>query len=399
MGVKNRGLFITLIVAIASGSTFASDVYLPSLPALTQVFGTTKDTIQLTLTAYLLGFSLFQLIYGPLSDRYGRRLFILLGLGICLIGSLICALSSTIAFFFFGRFLQGVGAAAGMSLARVMARDVFEKEELSKVFSLMGMIFSISFAIAPALGGYLQTLWNWQASFIFVALYAAIMMIMAWYTLPETNPQLNPSATNLKIISKNLKTLVSSRTFMGNAISYGLTWSGLIAYASLSPFIFQNVLHLSPIAYGHLAIAITIGLIAASFLNAAWVKKLGIKTMMTLGLAIMLISSIIMFWIGTLGILNVAVVIIPMSIFVIGIGVVSANAGAGALSPFGHIAGIAGSLYGCLQIFVTFIISSIAAHLHTNNQQTLAGTLIILSIGAGLFYYLLAVKWQETTKE
>ncbi len=394
----NNRFFIYLIVAIAAGSTFASDIYLPSFPALAKAFNTNQTNIQLSLTIYLLGFSLFQLLWGPLSDRFGRRKNIILGISICVIGSIFCAVSNKLLLFFIGRFLQGVGAAACMSLVRTMARDAFEKEQLSKVFSLMGMIFAVSFAIAPAVGGYLQTGWGWQASFIFVMIYMLIMLIIAIVMLPETNKSLNPSATKLSIFSKNVATLFSSRVFMGYSVCYGLTWSGLIAYASLSPFLFQNVLHLSVIAYGHLAIAITIGLIVASFINSSLVIKLGSKKMMTLGLSYMVLASLVMFAIGLFGIVNVLAIMIPMIFFVIGIGIVSANAGAGALSLFGNIAGVAGAIYGFLQIFITFIISTGVAHLPTNSQQTLAGTLIILALGAAGFYYLIAIKQPKSIK-
>lgn len=384
---KAGPLFILLIVAIASGSTFASNVYLPSFPALAQAFSTSNSAIALTLTSYLLGFSLLQLLWGPASDRYGRQKLVITGLIICLVGSLFCAFTNSLTIFFIGRFLQGAGAASGMSLARSMARDVFEKEQLSKVFSWMGMLFAVSFAVAPIIGGYLQTAWGWRASFIFVAIYMLLMLILAIFYLHETNQNLNPKATNLKVMAQNYLTLLSSKVFMGYSLSYGLTWSGIIAFSVLSPFLFLNVMHMSAVAYGHLSIAITIGLIAASFINSSLVVKLGNRSMMNLGLGIMLISGVIMYAIGMFGYLNVLVVMAPVLIYIIGIGIVSANASADALTPFGHIAGVAGALYGCLQIFMSFIASSVMAHLPVRNQQSLAASLIVLAIGAILFYY------------
>jgi Bcr/CflA subfamily drug resistance transporter len=384
--MKSVNFFIFLIVAIASGSTFASDIYLPSFPTLAQAFAANKTQIQYTLTVYLLGFAIFQLVWGPLSDRFGRRSLVISGLFICFLGTIFCTLTDFLFIFFIGRFLQGVGASAGMSLVRAMARDKFAKDQLSKVFSLMGMIFAISFALAPAIGGYLQTLWGWRASFWFVNLYLIFMLFAAVFYLPETNQNLNPQATKLPVLTQNFMTLLKSPIFMGFAICYGLTWSGLIAYSSLSPFIFQNVLRLTPMEYGHLAIAITAGLIIAGYMNSNVVVKVGGKYMMIFAFALMCLSSLIMLAIGLSGIISVLSIMIPMLVFVIGIGIVSANTGAGALTPFGHIASVASALYGCIQILVTFIVSWLVAHLHAKNQNPLAATLVVLAFLAVLFY-------------
>lgn len=383
---------IYLIVAIACGSTFATYIYTPSFPALAQAFQTSNTQIQFTMTSFLLAFSVFQMLYGPLSDRYGRKNMIIAGTLICIVGTLICALTASFSIFMVGRFLQGAGAAASLGLVRTIARDLFNGDELSQVFSIMGILFAISFAIAPTLGGYLQDAWGWRSTFIFVFAYMGLMLLCALFYLPETLKNPNPKATQIKTIAENLKILFSSRVFMGYALCYGVTWSALVAYSAMSPFLFQNILHLSPTVFGYLGIAVTAGLIASSLINTRLVIKKGRQYMMNVGLGIMSLASILMFVIGMLGFLNVAAVITPIFFFIMGIGIVSANAGASALSPFGHIAGIAGALYGTIQMFIPFMVSAIVAHLHNNTQQPLAATLIILSIIAAGFYFFMASK-------
>lgn len=380
--VSTRGfntiVFLALIIAMVG--PFASDSYLPSLPAMTQALGTTSHTVQLTITIYLFGFALSQLIYGPMSDKHGRRLLVLAGLGICVLGSFVCAMAPTIGILLFGRLLQGIGAGATNSLFRAIMRDVVSGARMAKIISYIGMGFAIAPAIAPILGGYIQHALGWRANYIFLFILISAVWLLIWYLFPETNQQRNPHATKLKVVTQNYKALLTNKLFMGFTLCSSLAYAGMIAYLTVSPFLFQTVLGLTPVEYGWLALAITAGLVIGQFLNGLLVGFFDSHKMLLAGIIIMLLSGVGMLTIGLLGILNIPAIIIPTILFIIAAAFVFANAMAGALHPFANMAGAAGALYGCLQILGSFISSLLIASFHSNNQLIIANTFIGISL-------------------
>lgn len=378
---------LALAMLITSIAPFASDSYLPSLPAMTKSLATSHHFIQLTITLYLLGYSLSQLIYGPFSDRFGRRHVILVGLGIASIGSLFCALAPTIGWLLFARLVQGAGLGVSNSLFRAVMRDVFSGTEMAKMSSYVGMVFAVAPAIAPVIGGYIQASFDWRANFIFLVILVLCVFAVVWCLLPETNKQLNPHATKFAIIIKNYRTLLTSKMFLGNVACSSLAYSGIIAYCAISPFLFENILGLTPVQYGWLATVITVGLIFGQLLNALFVTTMGLKKMIVLGITLMTINGIAMYVIGYFGVLNVWVVILPTCLFLASSTFVFSSAMAGAFMPFADMAGSAGAMYGCLQILGSVLTSLLIASMTFKNQQLLATIFICLGSLSAIIYY------------
>ncbi|MCD6047632.1 MAG: emrD [Gammaproteobacteria bacterium] len=377
--------FITLVILIAAASQLAADMYLPSLPAIAQALHSSSTAMGLTVTIFLLGQAIFQWVYGPASERYGRKRLILSGMLITGIGTLVCLWSDNITLFSIGRFLQGAGSAALMCLALATMRDAFANEKLGKVMATLNMTFSIVFAIAPVAGGYLQKVWSWQASFVLIAVYILVLFIIASMTLPETHApeRRDINGTKIAVILDNSKTLLRSGAFMGYSIMVGVCYAALVAYAALTPFLFQNVMGLTPVAYGWLAIVNAIALSAGSATVAVLIEKLGIPKIIKAGLVIMLLGALCMLATGLLQWINIAAIMAPMFIALYGATFILNAAGSAAMSPFGHIAGTAGAMCMSLQMLAAFIAGSIAAHFHSTNQIPLAMTIIILALITG----------------
>jgi DHA1 family bicyclomycin/chloramphenicol resistance-like MFS transporter/DHA1 family 2-module integral membrane pump EmrD-like MFS transporter len=376
---------MVFLIAMAAGCEFAADIYLPSFPTLAHVFQTTPSMISLTITAYLLGQALFQLVYGPIADRYGRKHAVLLGVAVCLVGSVICWFSNSISLFIIGRILQGAGAAAGISMALAITRDSFSEESMAKILSIIILVYSLTFAAAPILGGYFEHYLSWKANFYFTFIYFVALLACTIF-FKETLAQRNLEATRIKTMLANYKRLLTSKTFMGYMFCATLPYVGMIAYAALSPFLFQNVLHMSPIAYGWLSLYNTAALCASTIFNMTLLGKFGLKRMTVIGTILLTISGLIMWLIGIAGVFNVLVVMLPMFVFVFGAGVLAACGSAGSLAPFGDIAGSAGALWSALQFFTVFLFSIIAAHLHSNTQTILGFFLVVLSLLTWLAY-------------
>ncbi len=381
-------ILISVVLFIGVTAFFVSDMYVPSLPNIMQTFHASRNQVQWTITAYLLGLSLPQLIYGPVSDKIGRRPVLIFGLGITLIASIICLFSHSITQLILGRLLQGIGVSATLSLSRSMFRDLFEGERLARIGSYMAMLFAIGPAIAPVLGGYFETWYGWQGSFGFILLYVSSVLLLTYYVLPETNQHKNPNALQPNVLLTNFKQIGQSSVFLRNTLATAVCISGILVFYTMSPFILQTVLGLSPVKFGLTTIALTGMAIVSRSLNALLLGRLKSNTLIRIGLSFMVIASLIMLLIGLTGILTVNVIVIPMMGFIMGTGLVFPNAFAAVLTPFPRMAGTAAALYGTLQTFTTFVLTGIASCFHVRNQEMLATILFISSVVALVVYCL-----------
>lgn len=387
---KEHGMFLIFILILAgAGTTFSSDMYLPSMPAIAQYFQISPRLVQYTLPIYLFAFAFFQLFYGPISDKHGRKIMVQTGIVISLIGTLFCLFSPNIYLFFIGRFIQGMGAAGGMTLFRAAIRDAFNGIKLAKMYSYTALSYSVVFAIAPAVGGLIQEYFNWQVVFIVLTAYYLAVFVIVYFLLPETHlpHKRNPHALKIKMIIKNYLRLLKNPMFMSLLFCGSMAMSLILIYGTISPFLFQKVLGLTAEQYGYLACAITLGIAGANFFNPILLNHFKLKSVLLFGILLMCAASLVMWLLGVLGYLNIWVVVIPVVFAMFGMGFTTTNAGSSAFVPFGDIAGSAGAIYGCLQIFGTSVMSSISAHLRSENQLPLADLYMIVSFLA-LFSYL-----------
>jgi len=384
-----------LIAMIAAVSLSASDLYLPSLPNVAHTFHVTPGMTQLTISIFLLSAGLSQLFYGILSDRFGRRPILITGYCIFIIGSVLCTLAPSIDLLLAGRFIQGIGIGAGMSLTRVLVRDCFDGTMMAKAASYLGTVIAFAPAAAPALGGYLQQAFGFRANFAAMLITGCIVFLVFFLLLPETNRYRTPQATQIRTILVNLRRLFSSRVFISHVICAGLAFSTLIAYTAINPFLFENLLGFSAAAYGGLTFLMATGLVMGMFINSRLVERYGSQTMLQRGLLLLLAAGLVMGGVGLLGYFNAVVIIIPILLATTGLGLIFPNALTGALMPFATIAGLAGSVYGATQMLVSTVTSVIVASLTEHNQLKLALILIVLaSIGIITLWLLVPRKGQ-----
>lgn len=373
--------FLALLSILIFLGPFASDSYLPSMPAMGHAFNASPNEIQLTLTYYFIGFSLPQLLYGPASDRFGRRKMLILGYSLALTGSILCILAPTIEWLWFGRFVQGLGVAANGALFRTILRDKFHGVRLAEIGSYLGMLFAFFPAIAPFIGGIIQQNWGWEANFYLFIVLSLTVLGVAYFFFPETAKKLNPDALKPKVVLANYATLLKNASFMGYALAAGCAFSGLISYYMVSPYFFQEVLGLTPFQYGLTSFIVTLGLLSGHYLNTKLVSKRGIENMIKAGFWFMLIGGIALLMTEFLVPLNLALILLSTMTFLIGAGLVFGNSTAGAFHPFPHIAGSAGALFGTLQVFGTALTSYFVA-LASENPYILGITFTLLALTA-----------------
>jgi Bcr/CflA subfamily drug resistance transporter len=379
LSLENKLIIAGLLVFFSVG-VFFSDSYLPSLPSITESLGATHQAVKLTISFYLLGLGLAPLVFGPLSDHYGRKKILLSGLIIAFLGSLLCVLAPNIHVLIVGRFIQGSGAAAASSLGRIIMSDIFKGKTLAKVGSLMGMLIGIVPAMAPVLGGYVQHIFNWRGNFALMLVITFVAILYLLLFIPETNKALTPGRIRFLQLNKNYWELLKNRKFMTNAMSATLAFGGVIVYLTISPFIFQNVIGLTPIQYGWLAFVIGAAIILGAF-NNSWLLKFFESQQLILAAAfVMLSASALLLLLGLLGHTTVTAIMLPIFFYAISTQMVFGNSFSLAMhatSP-GRL-GYAGALYATVMMAGSAVISALAALVHVRNQVPLGALLVCTS--------------------
>lgn len=377
----SSNLFLLIIILLISClGQVTSDLYLPSLPSIANSLNVNTHWIQFTIAIYMTGFSLSQLIYGPWSDAIGRRVPLLVGLMINLLGGFICWSSPNIYCLLIGRFLQGLGVGAANSLAHPILRDLFEKEKLAIYSSYLAFSGIFILCTSSVLGGYIQRYLGWRYGFLFVSLYGLFILCSFYRKVPETNQHSHRSNYEFRMIVMNAKILLKSSVFLKFSLCAFFTYAGIAAWLTAIPIILQQKVGLNPVQFSWLYVLTGIGFAAGAFLNAKLVARFGINTMIKLGLFGQLSAGFILLVFYWLGYLNAYVIIAPITLFMLGSSLVSPNASAQALTPFPKIAGMVGALFGFIQILGGAISSSLMALAPNNNQLPLAVAFLLATL-------------------
>src|SRR5690625_2589639 len=251
------------------------DMYLPAFPTLQHTFDTSAGRIQLTLSSFFIAFSAGQILYGPLADRFGRKPPVYAGLGLFVLSSIGGAFAQSIDQMILLRFFQALGAGGGVVVARAMVRDLFPPSEAVMVFSRLMLVIGVAPMLAPLLGGYLLIWFNWQSIFLFLALCGLLCLLAVRLRLPESLDQRTVRPLSLRGILAGYARLMGDRRFIGPALVGGLSICGMFVYITASPFVFIDVLGLSPEAYGWVFGLNALGFILAAQANARIGRRLG----------------------------------------------------------------------------------------------------------------------------
>lgn len=390
-------LLIFVILMLMALMQMTTDQYVPSLPAITQFFHSNEATLQLTLSFFMLGLSMSHIFYGPLSDRIGRKPPLMFGVGLSIIGSICCFMAPSVNLLIFGRFLQGFGIGCCNSVGRSLVRDLFTDRLLAKIGSYVGVVSIFIMAASPTLGGYIQEHAGWRANFLFLIVFGILIWLMALAVLPETNKHLNPEATKFKVMGNNYAVLLRSKVFLGYTLCACFACAGLVAYLTIAPFLFQNVLGLSPLEFGQLTFFIAGAICFSGIVNSQLVMNKGISFMVLTGVLLMISGGLLLFILPFLGVSQVLAIMIPVALFSMGAGFTFINAFAGAFHPFPHMAGTAGALYASMQDLSAALTSGVIAAWKGYGQSSLALILLIFGLSSLLAWYYLAIQDEPTS--
>lgn len=377
---------VAALGALAALAPLSNDIYLVSLPSMTEAFAAGVGRVQLTLTAFVAGFAIGQYAYGPLSDRFGRRPLMLAGLALYVAASVAAAIAATVEVLIAARFVQAIGMSSGPVLGRAVVRDLYDRESAARLLSYMAVVAGFAPVVAPIIGSQLHVAFGWRANFIFVALYGAVALAVVAWQFDETNRRLDPEALRLRRMAGNIGTLLSSRLYLGYALTASCVGSGLFAFISGSPFVFLQVLGFAAADFGYLFAFCMCGYLVGSWISGRFVLRLGMDRLLRLGIVLALAGGLSMAGLAALHLNHVAAILGPMFVFMFAFALILPQAMAGALTPFPQIAGSASSLIGLCQYGLSAIVGTAVAALFDGSALPMAAAIGVMAVLAALAY-------------
>jgi DHA1 family bicyclomycin/chloramphenicol resistance-like MFS transporter len=381
----SRG-FIVLLGALTAITALSIDMSLPAMPTLTAVFAAPTERTQLTLSVFLLGFAASQLVYGPLSDRFGRRPVLLFGLAIYTAGGIACALSPSMEALIAARFLQGLGAAVGRTLGPAIVRDEFQQPRSAQVLSYITVVMTLAPLLAPIAGAHLLVALGWKAIFLTLGLAGAALLAAAALALGETNRRRDPAALRPRALLRNWFRFFSNPVCAGFALVNCCVFAALFSYISNSPFVFIDTFGLSTESYGYLFGSTALAFMAGSLVNGRLVRRLSPYRALELGFALICSGGLLLVTLAALRLFGPLGVILPMTIFVFGMGMVFPNATAAAMEPLPQMAGTASSLIGSSQMLFGSLVGWVVSRLYDRSSLPMAASVALMSATAALIY-------------
>ncbi len=352
---------VSLAALVALGP-LSTDMYLPALPSMADELATDSGSIQLTLSLFLAGFALAQIIYGPLSDRFGRKPVLIAGLLIFSLSSLACALSDNIVSLIIFRFLQALGGSAGPVLGRAMVRDIHGARNSGKVLSHIATAMALAPAVAPIVGGFMSLYWGWESIFLFLALLGLSGTALLYFKIAESAPDEFRHPKSVPQILRDYQTLLKDRKYLGYTLTCTLVYAGLFCFLSGSSFVVIDYYGIAQENFGLLFALVVIGFISGTLIGGRLSLTKGFQTLVMLGSVICLMSGLIMLALALTQPTHVAATIVPMMLFMVGVGLVMPQSMAGALSNYPHMAGSASGLLGFIQMTSAGITGIVVGH-------------------------------------
>jgi MFS transporter, DHA1 family, multidrug resistance protein len=340
---------IALLIAVAAVSPLGINMYLPSMPGMARTFGVDFTTIQLTLSLYLAAMALGQLIIGSLSDRFGRRPVLLTGLLVFVIGSFICLSAQSVGVLIIGRVVQALGGCAGITLSRAIVRDLYDHNQVASMIGYVTMGMAVAPMMAPTIGGILDTLYGWRASFVFLMVFGSLALLVAFWFLPETNRN-RGTAGSVRILGLSYVSLFRSRLFWGYTLAASFISAVFFAFLAGAPYVMIELMGRSPAEYGFYFALVPSGYILGNFATGRLAGRLGPNRMILIGTVAALTSVAAMAAVFATGAMHPFALFVPMFFIGIGNGLVLPSGIAGAVSVKPDVAGAAAGLSGSLQI-------------------------------------------------
>jgi MFS transporter, DHA1 family, multidrug resistance protein len=370
---RSPALLVILSCFVALGP-LSTDMYLPAFPTLLEAFDVDSTLVQLTLSAYLIGFCVFHLVCGPLSDRYGRKPILLLGMLIFLGASIVCALATSIEQLIMWRFIQGIGACSGPTLARAMVRDMYGPIKAVNALAYMGAIMALAPVVAPIIGGWMLTFISWRYIFLFLCVYCVICIGLLFWRVPESLPE--KQSILFSSVFRNYWLLLKNRQFCLNVLIASLLYSGTFAFVSSSSFILIDFMGVPANQFGYWFMFIVVGYIFGNVITGRYAQKIPQRQLITWGASMAVIASLIMTLLCLMRVYHPLAIVLPVALYTCSVGMTLPQAMTEAMASFSKIAGTASALMGFIQMATASLVTVVTSAVLTGEPMPLAMTLM-----------------------
>jgi DHA1 family florfenicol/chloramphenicol resistance protein-like MFS transporter len=381
MRVNRKLTNILLLAPFIVTFSFGLDIYLPSIPSIHAYFNTTERAVQWTISIYLLFTGIGQLVVGPIADRYGRKIVIVSGSFLFLLGCLVSIFSNSIIMLILSRFIQGIGACSMMVATFALVRDLYSGDEVGQIYSCLNAGVGLSPAIAPIIGGYLAKLYDWRAGFVFLAILGFLVALLALVKLKETLTPANSSKISMSLWRDYLF-LVKDAKFLMYTYAASAGFACLLTFFSVASYILISRLHIPEQNFGYYFAVFGAAYFVGGITSGYIVKKIGVYFVVLIGASLITVAGIIMLLWHFYGGLSVAGFLIPVVIMTFGATFVMGGGAGGAIEPFPKIAGRASAVFGASEFVFAFIISTIVLQWKVRSTYALSVTLIVLGFVA-----------------
>ncbi|NIF51654.1 MULTISPECIES: multidrug effflux MFS transporter [Burkholderiaceae] len=366
-----------MICLFASAGQLAIDIYVPALPAMARYFATSPQAIQTSVTGYMIAYAFGQLIFGPVSDAYGRKRVLAFGLVVFTIGCLLSLTAPNLETFVFARCLQGFGIATTNLLSKAIITDSFAGTALMHAFTYMSIAWGLAPIIAPVIGAHLQTLFGWRACLVFLLLYSIVMWAMLW-RYRETLPK--PVHLEPRTLIANARKVISSPVFQSCFLAQGLCYSILLVFNIIGPFMVQNTLHRPPTFFGYLALGIGMMYFLGGLSNRLHGPRLpSAEQRLRIGARVMAGASLAMLLLALTVGLRVWTLSIPVLLMGLCAGAMYPTLMAKGNSLFPHIAGLTSAILGCALLLVSSALMGLAGFVSVQILTPLAVFFVIVA--------------------
>ena len=368
---------LTLVLAAMTAlGPLSIDMYLPSLPDIASALNAPQARVQLTVSYYLIGFAVGQLFYGPLSDRYGRRPVLLAALAIYITGTGICIAARSIDPLLAARFLQGVGGAGSIVLARAIVRDLYSGVRAARELSLMGSISALAPIVAPMIGGVLQSAFGWRASFMLMELAAVIVVVLSGQLLPETLRRKADEPFALTSLITGYGAVLRHGGFNAYLAIISLSFCGLFAWISGGAVVLEGIYGFSPVTFGFMFSLGAAGYMLGAVTASRLVVRRGLDRMMAFGVTAIAAGSL-GFGLAVFTHVSGFWLVVAMAVYLAGMGLAIPQAMAGALTPIPDRAGTAASVLGLAQQTAAAIVAAAIGE-YLTSAWPMAGVVITM---------------------
>lgn len=378
-GMLRPGTFAltALLAALTAVGPLSTDMYLPSLPDIARDLNASTPQVQLTISAFLVGFACGQILYGPVSDRLGRKPVLLAAVALFCAATIVCMLATSIDMLILARVAQALGGSGAVVVTRAIVRDMYSGARAGRELSIISSVMAVAPVLAPIIGGTLQTAFGWRSMFVVLAVAGIAALCVVWALLPETLKRPDEDTSGSSML-QSYRIVVSSRVFLSYLGIGSFSYAGLFAWISGAAFVLQNLYGLTPFVFGFVFAVATFGYFTGTTIAAKIVARAGLDGVIGIGSAVLALGGLMACAAVALGFTSSLSLVIPVAIFLCGFGMVLPQSIAGAITPFPERAGAASSLFGFVQQTGAAICGAIVASLLGQNAWPMVAAIALV---------------------